>query len=200
MFVDDDRSSHRRHGHPRRRPRPHDRSTTSRSTPFIGGQRHRHSSPTQRHCEMPGSTGVGGHDQGITTTTRSERHPEPVVVGRHPNRGQTVLERVVENVTRPGRNRIAAFRRCRSGHHPLRRRRPQEGDPSTRPPPGGPLGEVEELGARTHAAQLGESDEPDPRLGFDVECGHPTRNPPPTERHANHRADRDSITSAVPIP
>ena len=140
VFVDHDNSSEIRHRHPCGRAGADDRRTPSCSRPLVGGERHRDPGPAQRHGEMTGPSRVGREDQGIASATGSERNTQPVVIGCDSDRGNAMVERVVEDVARSSRNRITRPTFRRSCDHALRRRRPQERHPATGPTPRRPPG------------------------------------------------------------
>ena len=92
---------------------------------------------------MTGSGRIGSEDQGVAAATGSKGNTQAVVIGCDSDRGNAMVERVVEDIARAGGNRITrpTFRRSRD--HALRRGRPQEGHPATGPTPRRPPGPVE---------------------------------------------------------
>ena len=181
-----------RHRHPCRRASPHDGRTARRSAPLIGGQRHRHTSTAKCHRQQASTAGIGGDDQSVTATARCERDRHAVIIGCHSHGGHTMVEGVIKDISRSSWHRRTGRRRGGSRNHAIRRRSPQKRHPPPGPPPRRPRSEIDQLLARSETAQLGQRRQAHTRLGFHIECGHPSGHSATGQRHANHCSDDDS--------
>ena len=165
--------------------------------PVPGQLRHPHALPPQPGGQEAGGRQRRGQHQGVLPAARLQGEGEEVVGRRRAHDGHSPAERLPGQGPRrcPDRRR-----RLRTGgqspHRNRGRGRLQECRPPARPAPGGPVGELDQVGRRPPPRHLGQRLQGTARLegggrGLVRQPHHPPADAPPGQRHPHHRPHPD---------